>query len=283
VHAFWRAHLKPIRPVVIIWNEPLFYRDEAGTAIIRIPEYDGTPDGADRIQQALASLPSGDVERETYPCHLYALSGEIGARDRLADWFSKEVGIRTGGAVSRHMNSADDIAEWSPILLGSVRTNRILREVTEWHQYRRFSFRIEADGYQTIEVRDPTDEERDFLTEKYEADESDDRLVLHDEPKPGKVVFATVTRMPSRYNSENAITILSAGYSKVLEQLAYILTDEQDLKRLFQQVGWPLETNVPRYFQWLFSVRLGKHHTDDRPAKPKLRCFRSFERFAEQD
>ncbi len=118
VNAFWRAHLKPIRPVVIVWNEPLFYRDEAGTAMVRVPDFDGNSDGAGRIRQGLAALSGGTMEGETYPCHLYALSGEIGARDRLADWFSKEAGIRTGGAVSRHMNSADDLAEASPILLG---------------------------------------------------------------------------------------------------------------------------------------------------------------------
>ena len=283
VQAFWRSHLKPIRPVVIVWNEPLFYRDEGATALVRIPDTDGTPESADRINKALASLSGGAAEGEAYPCHLYALSGEIGARDRLAEWFSREVGIRTGGAVSRHMNGADTFAEWSPILLGNVHNNKVMREVTGWYQFGRFGYYIDAKGLRVVEVRNATDDEREFLTEKYETEEVGDDILLRDDPRRDQVVFATVTRLPNHYNGENAVTMLSASYTKVLEQLAYILTDEQDLRRIFEQVGWSLENNVPRYFQWLFSVRLGRHHADDRPAKLKLRCFRHFERFAEHE
>jgi hypothetical protein len=282
VHAFWQAHLKPVRPIVIVWNEPPFYRNEAGTAIVRVPGSDGSPESVDRIRKALAILSGGTLEGEIYPSHLFAMSGEIGARDRIAEWFSREVGIRTGGAVSRHMKNADSFAEWSPILLGNVHNSEIMREVTEWYQFGRFGYFIDAKGFRVVEVRNATDDEREFLTMKYETEEVGDDILLRDDPTRDHVVFATVTRMPNHFSGENAITMLSASYTKVLEQMAYMLTDEQDLKKIFAQVGWSPENNVPRYFQWLFSIRLGRHHADNRPAKPKLRCFRHFERFAER-
>ncbi len=168
---------------------------------------------------------------------------------------------------------------------GNVLTNKILKEVAAWYQYGRFGYHIDAKGCRGVEADKPTGKERVFLDlgEKYGAEEVGDDLLLRDDPRRDQVVFATVTRLPNHYNGENAITILSASYTKVLEQLAYILTDEQDLKRIFQQVEWSLENNVPRYFQWLFSVRLGNHHADNRPAKPKLRRAREFERFAERN
>jgi hypothetical protein len=261
VHAFWRAHLKPSRPVAVICNEPMFFRNEAGTAFVR--------------------KPGGSQGEETQPCYHYLLSGEVGARERLSEWFDSEGGVRTVNKVSRLLR-LDDIANWSPIVLGNRRSSGIIEGVSKWHQYRRFGYHIESEPHGAaviVQSKDYNKEEEQVA--RFHPTRTENGWMLRDDPRPDQIVFATVTRLPNRHDTHGggAVTIISAAYTKVIEEVAYSLTDNARLSVLLKESGWKAGTSVPRYFQWLLSVRLGSPEPDDRSAAPKLRCFRQFEKF----
>jgi hypothetical protein len=284
VHGFWHAHLEPVRPVVIVCNEPDFHRDHDADTVVRISHLDTSSEEKDlrKLPEALNGLLPENLTKQLRPCHLYAVSGEIRARDRIAEWFSDEMGIKTEMKFSRDMRISE-IAECSPILLGNGRTNKIIRAVTQAHQYSRFAYHVDAEPFGTVEIRgfNERDERERALVEKYKPERSGDSLLLRDNPQRDNVVFSTVTRLPNPYDSDGAITILSAGYAEVLEEIALTLTNGDQMLQLLERTGWPRGRRIPRYFQGLFSVRLGPEDTDAKPAKPKLRCFRHFDRFLE--
>ncbi len=280
VHAFWQAHLEPPRPVTIVCNEPLFYRDRSATTVIRVPHMDTPGNGKDMqvVPDAVKKLLAVNFKEPLFPCHLYTLAGEIGARDVLAQWFSDEANTRTEMKISRRIEDvAAEIKKSSPILFGNAHTNKLIDKITQLHQYKGFAYRLGAEGFGTVEVRNPNENERDIL-KRYllEGTGQSNRLVLHDNPQPDNVVFSVVTRLPNPYG-EGAITILGASYTKVLEEIASTLTDEESLEELLQQTQWSPRSKVPRYFEGLFSVRLDQVGIDAEVEKPKLRCWRNFE------
>lgn len=276
---FWQPHLEPSRRVTIIYDEPLFYLDESGEMVIRVLKAEKGAEKGGALK-ALKRVLKDDIAETLTPCHLYALSGEIGARDRIADWFAEETGIKTGREISRTMRGISEIADSSPILLGNIRTNKIIEAVTGLHQFSRFGYFVDTREFRTVEVRGCTEEERGAL-ERYSPEVIGKDLVLHENPQSDKVVFGVVTRLPNPYDKEGAITILSAGYTRVLKELADTLTSGKHLLEMMDRAGLPGNRKFPRYFQGLFSIRLGPSGPDDKPARPKLRCSRHFDKFAE--
>jgi hypothetical protein len=283
-HRFWRAHLDPVRPVFVVHDEPLFFRDEINGTVIRIPQYE-TGCGERALQQASIEIKRmfrEEVTAPLHPCHLYTLSGSIGARDRIAEWFANEYGLKTENKISRLLRDVSDIADCSPVLLGNIRTNKIIQEITALHQFGHFGYFMEAKEFRTVEIRGFTEKEKAAFPAHYNATVSGEDLVLHDDPRPDSVVFCVVTRMPNPYDSKSSITILSSGYTKVLEPVAETLTSDTLLSEALANTDIPMDVPFPRYFQGLFSIRLGPTGPDDKPARPALRCCRFFDRFNEQ-
>lgn len=285
VHAFWQAHMEPPRPVDIICNEPLFYRDFEASMVVRVPHMMDTSedDNAPKTPTGpVAAVLSNEFNKPLYPCHLYALSGEIGARDQIAEWFADAAGIKTKTRFSRRIDDVSaEIKTASLILLGNIHTNRLIEDITTVYQYGQFAYRLNGAGFATVEVRNPTPFERAAL-KKYlpaNADPASPTIVLRDDPQPDRVVFCVVTRLPNPYSSEGAITILGACYTRALEEIAFTLTDENSVAELLEKTKWPKEQKVPRYFEGLFSVRLGRVGVDAEMATPKLRCWRDFDKY----
>jgi hypothetical protein len=128
-HRFWYAHLNPARPVMIVHDEPLFFRDEINGTVIRVPQYEvsGEEKSLDRASSEIARMFKEEVTESLRPCHLYTLSGSIGARDKIADWFSDEYGVKTKSQISRRMLNISALSDCSPILLGNIRTNKLVK------------------------------------------------------------------------------------------------------------------------------------------------------------
>ena len=280
---FWNGHLNPSRPVVIVYDEPVFYRDEPSGTVIRIPRLEA---GADMKSIGEATAEFKRVLREEItgpltPCHLYMLSGAIGARDKISEWFADEYALKTEYRISRLMRDVSDTAGCASILLGNVRTNKIMREMVELKQFRHLGYHVEAKEFRTIEIREFTEEEREEL-DRYEPTISGNTLLLRDDPRPDKPVFCVVTRVPNIYDRRSATTIISSGYTKVMEAVANTLTDGQLLSEALATTKIPMDAPFPRYFQGLFSVRLGPTGPDDKAQRPWLRCCRFFNRLSEQ-
>ncbi len=281
-HKFWRVHLQRPRPIRIVYDEPLFYRDEVAGTVIRTPQVEtGNEERALKdASQELKRLFRDEVVTPLEPCHLYTLAGEIGARDRIAEWFADHYGLKTEMRVSRLMRDIADLADCSAVVLGNVRTNKILQSITGLHQFKRFGYCVDVNGFRTVEVQGFTERERTAL-EKFGPHIEGGNLLIHDDPRPDKIVFCVVSRLPNPYDKQSAITMLSAGYTKVLDIVAETLTQMQYLSEAFADSGLDPAKPFPRYFQGLFSIRLGPTGTDDRPMRPVLRCCRFFDRFAE--
>jgi len=282
-HHFWYGHLEPARPVTIVYDEPMFYRDDVRGTVLRVPQVE-TGEGEKSFKGAsdeLQRLFRNEAAENLHPCHLYTLSGEIAARDRIAGWFADEYGMKVNSLVSRLMRDFSDLSGCSPIVLGSVRTSKILAELTMLHQYGRFGYFVDKQDFRTLEVIGYTEKERAVLADRYGATVSDGNLTIRYDPRPDKIVFCVVTRMPNPYDKKSAITILNAGYSKALETLAQTLTSRELFAETFAEVDLDMKNGFPRYFQGLFSVRLGATGQDDKPGRPVLRCYRQFQRFME--
>lgn len=281
VGRFWRAHIDPPRPAIFIYDEPLFFRDEYAGTVVRQAQFETMDEVNEQYAAKVAQTLGESSEVKMQPCHLYTLAGEIGARDRILDMLAEEYGLKVEKKVSRMMRDISDLADVTPIIVGNNRNNKILRQVTELHQFGRFGYFVEAQRFRTVEIRNYTPTEREWLSARYAVEDDGRNLLLKDDPRPDKVVFCVVTRMPNPYDKETPITLLSASYSKVLEVVAQTLTTESFLSEQLDKTDLPKNAPFPRYFQGLFSIRLGATGADDRPHRPVLRCWRWFNRFRE--
>lgn len=275
VHAFWYAHLEPPRPVVIVCNEPLFRRDKEATTVIRIPYMDVSRGGNESPQAPPDELKVLLSERLTEPCHLYLPSGEIAARDRIANWFSEEMGVKTDMCVSRAKGGFSELADTSPILLGNACTNPLIADIMKLDEYRHLAYHVAVERYSFVEVRDYKQCELNALKKYFPdvAELSGTAIRLRDTPQPTKTIFGVVTRVPNPYG-EGAVTILSAGYTKVLAEIARTLTSKDCLRKLLGITKWPSGREIPRAFEGLFAVRLGPLGIDAQAIDPALLCAR---------
>lgn len=281
---FWRAHLAPSRPIMLIYDEPLFYRDKEEGTVIRVPQMESGA-GSAAVSEAAAELERrfrAEGAKPLEPCHLYMLSGEMGARDHIARWFEDNYATRVENKVSRVMLNISDFASYSPVIVGNVRTNKILREVTELHQYKRFGYFAGVNGWREVVIREFTERERDAVLERFNGKIEGNNIVLHDDATTGNVVFCIVTRLPNPYDKSSCVTILSASHTKVLETVANTLTNGQLLAEVFVNACFDPDKPFPRYFEGLFSIRLGPTGPDDKPTRPVLRCCRHFSSFKEE-
>jgi hypothetical protein len=88
-------------------------------------------------------------------------------------------------------------------------------------------------------------------------------------------VFGLVTRIPNPYDSEGVITMITSDYSRAIEEIAHVLTDEQRFAPMAAQLGW--SSAVPACFQCLFEIRLGPVNIDTEARPARLVSARTYE------
>src|SRR5437763_5031345 len=275
---FWQAHLSPARNVLIVYNEPLFYRDEADHAVTRYLDinHDQTQTNREIALQELRSKRPKAYKERLHPSYLYLLSGEIAARDCLEDWFETVAGVKVQGRIGRRITSPE-IAQSSPILLGNLRTNSFMRNILESSHCEHLGYRLDPDGFGVVAVRNASEQEKEILARQTGSGSQGKDLVLESASEANRDVFGIVTRIPNPYDNEGAVTIISSDHTRAVEQIAHTLTSEHRLSSVSAQSGWPAEAPMPTCFQCLFAVRLGPVNMDTEAKPAVLLTTRSYQ------
>jgi len=274
---FWQAHLTQARNIIVVYNEPLFYRDMEAMAATRYIDinYDQTQTSQEAIMLELKNKKPAAYKDCVYPSFLYLMSGEIAARDYLAEWFASVAGVRIQGRITRHTTSSE-IAQSSPVLLGNFRTNYFIRSVLDSPHCQQLDYGLHAARFGTIVIRNATPDEA-TASEKYphRVFENND-LVLNTIWGVNHDVFGIVTRIPNPYEDEGVITIISSDYTRAIEQIAHALTNEHRFAALGTQAGWSVDSPLRSCFQCIFAVRLGPVNMDTEARPPVLLATREY-------
>jgi hypothetical protein len=279
--AFWQAHLSPARNVLIVYNEPLFYRDDAGHSVTRYLDinHDQTQTNREIALQELRTRRPDAYKQDLHPSYLYLLSGEIAARDCIEEWFESVAGIKAQGKIVRRITSPD-IAQSSPILLGNLRTNSFMRNILDSTHCEHLGYRLSPDGFGVVAVRDATAREKEVLDgqeSKGVRRGKGEELLLESSLEANGDVFGVVTRIPNPYDNEGAATIISSDHTRAVEQIAHTLTSEHRLGNVQVQIGEPADAGMSACFQYLFSVRLGPVNMDTEAKPAVLLAARSYQ------
>jgi hypothetical protein len=280
--SFWQAHLSPPRDVLIIYNEPLFYRDEEENTVIRYLDINHDQTQTDRelaLNELKAKRPNAH-KKKLHPSYLYLLSGEVAARDCIEHWFDAVAGVRAEGRIGRRVTSPE-IGRSSPVLLGNLRTNSFMRNILESASCEHLDYRLDQEGFGTVTIRNPGEQERKVLP-KQDGDRGrtagqGSSLLLTGAPEANRDVFGVVTRIPNPYDNEGAVTIISSDHTRAVEQIAHMLTDEHRLSVAIAQAGWAADELPPACFQCLFAVRLGPVNMDTEAKPAVLLSTRSYQ------
>jgi hypothetical protein len=257
---FWQAHLaEPDRPIIVVCNELMFYQDFENNKIVRFT--DVNPETEDKEQQ-LAELRSryASALRENpnlQPMFLYLVSGELAAADKLNHWFEQSEQRKAVRKISR-MRIDDEMFASSPILLGTIRTNRYIRKflVESRTEAGQFSYNF-TDKFRETEILnlDKFPAERANLQQYREQMRSNGRgVILSSRIQREGYAFGVVWRMRLPSNRRNPVTIIASDSTHAMQQIAQALVDDPQMKMILDQMAWPLSKPLPAKFELLFSV-----------------------------
>jgi len=276
-HGFWKAHLSSGLNVITVCNEPLFFRDwdERVRKVTRYSDINQEDTDSRKALEKLKQLHPDDFKESLECSHSYLPSGEIFARQRLEEWFDQAAGIKIRNLVSRHMNG-QELAETSPILLGNTRTNRFIREILKSEDCAHLAYTIRPERFGVIEIANANENEIEALRRLPPSSVrfGNESAEVVDSPDSARYVFGLVTRIPNVYG-EGAITIIAADYTRFIDQIARVATDESLLRHIVEKADWK-DSVAPQSFQALLMMRTGIGILDDERRKPELLTWRMY-------
>ena len=254
---FWRPHTKA-DDVRVIYPEPVFYFDPITAKYIRY--YDTNPS---EYRSAVGEL---EARHGKDLCPLYGLPlsehvaprcvfvgiGEVAALDMLAEWFLHRSFLKVRRQASSRTTS---VLEGCPILIGSERTNHFIEELLNSEEGQEFGYRLHADiGFVTI--RNAKEKEKAALQKFSVREENDGQIVAGHAPTLSikRDRLAILYRMPTP-GGRGTITMISSDTSLAVQQVAKVLTDDEEAGNIMQLTGWS-ELTMPRSFEMLFAVRV---------------------------
>jgi hypothetical protein len=76
--------------------------------------------------------------------------------------------------------------------------------------------------------------------------------------------------MPNPVKNGEVLTFISSDATRNAKQIAIALTDEKQLRKLFDTMNWPYTRPLPDTFEWLFLVKLWPGNLDDQASAAEL-------------
>jgi hypothetical protein len=268
---FWQAHCDCGTRPMVVFTESLFFAPNSGSGLLDIG-HEGVAS-----EKLLASLkePRPDVDRTALrSSHCYVASGEIKAQQVIQDWFELTSGASVTAHGSRRATSAD-LSSSSPILLGSPRDNKWMRDLSQLRECRETSYSFDCVRPGVILLKNPTADEKRRLALLPQASvrEQDGLCELIDIPEANGNVFGILLRMPNPYG-DGVVTVIGAHDARAVEQCAKSLTDDSRIRRLFANTAWSRDESAPEFFEALFSVSIGPASMDAEPRAAELIGYR---------
>ncbi len=226
---FWAPYLTGRAPNVIIYTEPLFFRDNRGH--FYRDWYINDPSGCQQVQELLKSCGLGPFE----PAYHYLSAGEVHCMLSLSRMFH-EMGVPVETRSSR-VTSWNELRHVNLILLGSPRTNPFLSCLQSDEP-----FIVTCDA---IENRRPQPGE----LPRYAG------LRRMDGALARRTEYALVTRRPALL-SGCAITMIASNHGKAIEGAGHFLTLDDRVNDLLPALRAAGETQIASRFQLLMRVEM---------------------------
>jgi hypothetical protein len=209
---FWQPYFTSNKPTLVVYTEPLFFRDEQGR-FFRDWNINSVPHDLDEIR---GHFPLAGAE-EVAPTYHYLSAGEMHCLLSITRMFH-ELRIPVETRNSRR-SSWQELSQSNIILLGSPRTNHYLRSLQ---------------GDYPLLVRDDRIESRTA---------AGDAAILQgrrfkDGQLPRMTEYAVVTRRPGLV-SGGWVTMITANHGRAIEGAGHMLTLEDRVSGLLRRM--PLE------------------------------------------
>jgi hypothetical protein len=227
---FWAPYFSGQAANVIVYTEPLFFRDDHGRFLRDI--YVNDP--AVSAKELQRKLPQFNV-RQLSPSFHYLSAGEVHCMLSISRMFH-ELGIPVETRNSRTA-SWNELGNCNLVLLGSTRTNSFLDALQGDN-----SFIATADH---IENRAPAPGEQEcYRGHRY----LDGKL-------PRLSEYAVVTRRPG-LKPDRFVTTIAANHGRAIGGAGHILTLEDRVEGLLERMKLAPEEQLPAHFQLLIHVEM---------------------------
>jgi hypothetical protein len=227
---FWSPYLAQNRPNLMVYTEPLFFREGWETYVRNL--YVNNPQaGGGQLIERLPELKG----RELRPSFHYLDAGEVNSMFLVMAFFhghGAEVGVRNARTASWQ-----EIRNCNLVLVGCTRTNPymdMLQEETD--------FVIAEDEIRTLSPLGA--ESRSYRGERYQ----DAKLSRYRE-------YVLVTRRPGASQS-STITMIAANHGRAIEGATNYLTTPGEMTDLFSTVGVDQRASLGKRFQILLKVEM---------------------------
>jgi len=225
---FWAPYLSAQAPSVIVYTEPLFFRDDAGLYLRDIYTNDPLTSPED-LKKRLPVADPGLLK----PSFHYLSAGEVHCMLSLS-WMFHEMGIPVETRNSRTA-SWNELGGANLILLGSPRTSSFLDALQGDNCF--------VVGSDRIENRRPAAKEKpDYAGQRY----LDGKL-------PRMTEYAVVTRRPG-LKPGRSITTVAANHGRAIGGAGHVLTLEDRVQELLERMGLARQDHLAEHFQLLMRV-----------------------------
>jgi hypothetical protein len=230
IERFWRPYFRKDAANIIVYTEPLFFRDGKGR-YFRDWNINTPPDDLAPIALNFPEAAPADIS----PTYHYLSAGEMHCLLSLTRMFH-EAGVPVE---TRNSRSArwQELNQSNLILLGSPRTNPFLRSLQGDYPLVARADSIERRGGDVFRGRRFADGALQRMTE-----------------------YAVVTRRPG-VQPDCSVTLIAANHGRAIEGAGHVLTLENRLQELIARLGVDESAALPQTFQFL--MRIETIDTDD--------------------
>jgi hypothetical protein len=223
---FWRPYFSGNAANIIVYTEPLFFRDDQGR-YFRDWNINSLPGGQDEIPNRFTGVTADEVR----PVFHYLSAGEMHCLLSMTRMFH-ELNIPVETRNSRNA-TWHELSQSNLILLGSPRTNQFLESLQGDYPL--------LTGTDCIYYRSAK-KKRVYKGTRYQ----DGRL-------PRMTEYAVVTRRPGLV-AGRAVTIIAANHGRAIEGAGHLLTLNDKVQELIGQMHVKPNNELPAGFQMLMQV-----------------------------
>jgi hypothetical protein len=223
---FWEPYFNGTAPNVVVYTEPLFFRDGHGR-YFRDWDINRIEEGLDQIRKSYPGLESAEV----CPVFHYLSAGEMHCVLSITRLFHEShVAVETRNSRNTQWQ---ELSQCNLVLLGSPRTNIFLESLQG---------------------------EYPLVTKGSHIEQSKDRGACRFEGRrflDGKLnrmtEYAVITRRRG-LRTGSCVTMIAANHGRAIEGAGHVLTLEDRVQEIFDRMGIEAEEPLPRAFQLLMRV-----------------------------
>ena len=268
--SFWRPHVLSPKKCRVVCDPVLFFYDHSMPGAFRFVDtnIDSPNDGA--ALECLKQKHPDAYRDNLIPFHLFIDVGSVRASETLRKYFAKTMSQPISLILSTDCTRKQYL-KLSPIFVGTSRTNAFLRGYFRSGDASGLAFRISQETYPAIQILRPTAKEvADLRPLGLKLDKNRDGFLLT--PAKDKTL-GIVSRVPGP--TQNAVmTMIMSDAPFAVAKMAEMLTNEDALRRTFEQMGWSSSRPIPDTLEMLFQVNLWPGDVPDEANEPRLLAWR---------